>query len=114
MANYCYNYIEITRDSTKESNFNSYEIKTSFESRWVPPIEDFKILEKLGFKIDCIYIEEGNGFAGRYHNGIEEYVEYDFLDSNWRDNIYSEKLLKMMETHYQEFIESGWHDDYTS
>lgn len=79
------------------------QIGITFDSAWSPPIEAYRKLEELGFRIEAKYYEPGLGFAGRYENGEEEYVEYDFSDDNWRESM-SDELADMLEPEYENFI----------
>jgi hypothetical protein len=43
------------------------EAAFSFSSAWSPPTEAMQALADAGFSLDLFYIEEGVGFAGRFH-----------------------------------------------
>lgn len=83
---------------------NGNEIYLSFDSAWAPPIGAYNKMLDLGFKIEAYYHESGMGFAGKYDNGEDEYVEYDFEDENWRDDI-SDDVADMLESEYESYLE---------
>lgn len=74
-----------------------------FDTAWGPPIEGYKKLNELGYSIEASYIETGCAFAGRYVDGEEEYVDYDFEDENWREGL-SDELAEMLECEYDSFL----------
>lgn len=47
-----------------------------FETAWKPPIKVFDELVRLGYKVDGMYLDEGNFFGGYYSNGINDVFEY--------------------------------------
>jgi len=59
-------------------------VYATFCSAWCPPIEAYRKLEEMGFKVLAFYYESGMSFAGRYENGNDEYVsEVDFSNDDW-------------------------------
>lgn len=52
-------------------------INISFQSAWAPPVEAYRKLEELGFKIDAKYYEPGMAFAGWYYDGTDDYYEFN-------------------------------------
>jgi len=48
----------------------------SFSSAWSPPIEIYKYMENLGFKINAAYYESGIAFYGTFKDGEEETSDY--------------------------------------
>ena len=54
-----------------ETNGEDHLVLT-FDSAWSPPIDFYKFLEDLGFIVRATYYEAGMGFAGSYHDGIDE------------------------------------------
>ena len=83
-------------------------ISTFFDSAWSPPIGAYVKLEELGFVIEAYYNEPGMVFAGRYVNGDEEYIEYDFSDEKWRETM-SDELADFLESEYESWL--MWQED---
>lgn len=66
-----------------------------FESPWSPPVEAYKKLLEMGFKIEAYYFEGGIGFCGQYVNGWDcEYSLEGMTPKQIRKHIPS-KLNKM-------------------
>ena len=73
-----------------------------FYTAWSPPIVAFERLSELGFKIQCVYLEEGAGYCGIWATDeIDECYEYDFDDPNWRDDIHDEEVLSRLNDEYE-------------
>ena len=83
-------------------------LSTTFNSAWSPPIEAYNKLQELGFVIDAYYSESGMSFAGRYVDGDEEYLEYDFSNENWRETM-SDELADFLESDYESW--QMWQED---
>lgn len=83
-------------------------ISTSFNSAWSPPIQAYNKLQELGFVIDAYYNEPGMSFAGRYVDGDEEYIQYDFSNENWRETM-SDELADSLECEYESWL--MWQDE---
>lgn len=61
-------------------------IELSFDTRWSPPIEFYKFMERnLNFKIKAFYVETGNNFYGVYENGVD--TSYEFIEIFTNPNI---------------------------
>ena len=56
-------------------------LTASFNSAWSPPIEAYRMLEDLGFKIKAYYFEGGMMFAGIYEDGDDDYYEIGGMNS---------------------------------
>ena len=53
----------------------------AFESAWSPPVEFYSFLvEELGFAVDAMYYEPGMGFAGRFYDGEDQFVQWTSLE----------------------------------
>jgi len=61
--------LELSEDGT--------EITGWFDSAWAPPVGAFEyyIRENTDVELLCYYEEPGMDFAGRWHNGADDYVE---------------------------------------
>ena len=44
------------------------KVQLSFDTAWQPPVAFFEKLTELGFDITAYYLEEGQGFVGKYTN----------------------------------------------
>ena len=51
-------------------------LKLYFETAWCPPIEFFKHMYTLGFKVIASYNEPGAGIIGKFRNGKDIFQEY--------------------------------------
>jgi hypothetical protein len=58
--------------TVSEDEHNAY---LYFDSAWSPPVAAYEKLETLGFKIYALYYEPGEGFAGIWENGSDEYYD---------------------------------------
>ena len=56
----------------------SDNITLDFRSTWYPPIKLYKQLEKEGYEVSALYLEESNDFAGIYSNGVDD--DYDMSE----------------------------------
>jgi hypothetical protein len=66
----------IDEESVEDDGSNGdLDISFSFLTAWNPPIVFYDKMVELGFVIDAIYAEQGNGLAGKYTNehGHEAY-----------------------------------------
>ena len=63
----------------------------SFDTAWSPPEGLYEHLVTLGFDVDATYCEPGVGFAGRWHNGEDDWYE-DF--SEFPDDLIEEYNLR--------------------
>ena len=53
----------------------------AFESAWSPPIQFYQFLEEeLGFVVNAMYYEPGMGFAGRFYDGEDQFVQWTSLE----------------------------------
>jgi hypothetical protein len=53
----------------------------AFESAWSPPVGFYSFLvEELGFAVDAMYYEPGMGFAGRFYDGEDQFVQWSSLE----------------------------------
>lgn len=53
----------------------------AFESAWSPPVGFYSFLvEELGFTVDAMYYEPGMGFAGRFYDGEDQFVQWSSLE----------------------------------
>lgn len=81
-----------------------------FDTAWSPAIEAYRKLSELGFDLDILYNEPGMCFAGRYTSeGDDYYVEYDFGNENWRDNIDDSEILELLENDYENWVQ--WQEE---
>jgi hypothetical protein len=56
-------------------------VKFYFQSAWAPPIEAYRKLEDLGFRINAFYYEPGVMFAGQYYDGEDDFYDLSSMDS---------------------------------
>ena len=53
----------------------------AFESAWSPPVGFYSFLvEELDFTVDAMYYEPGMGFAGRFYDGEDQFVQWSSLE----------------------------------
>jgi hypothetical protein len=45
---------------------NENQVGLSFDTAWQPPVVFYEKMTELGFKVDAFYLEEGQGFVGKY------------------------------------------------
>lgn len=63
-------------------------LSISFDSPWAPPIIAYQKLVEQGFKVHAYYHEQGMCFMGEWHDGEDDYIEYngaDDIPENWFD-----------------------------
>ena len=70
-------------------------LTASFNSAWSPPIEAYRMLEDLGFKIKAYYFEGGMMFAGIYEDGDDDYYEVGLMNSEQIDAELPKELDEM-------------------
>ena len=56
------------------------EANCSFDSAWSPPIGLYEKLVELGYKVHASYFEGGMSFCGIYHDGYDNYMEFQNKD----------------------------------
>ena len=56
------------------------EASCSFDSAWAPPIGLYNELIELGYDVHASYFEPGMCFCGVWHNGHDNYIEYQEKD----------------------------------
>ena len=79
----------------EEAEVQNGSFSVGFESPWSPPVEAYKKLVEMGFKIEAYYFEGGIGFCGQYVNGWDcEYSLEGLTPAQIRKRIPS-KLNKM-------------------
>lgn len=77
-----------------------------FETAWGPAILAYEKMSELGFDVDIVFHESGMCFAGRYTTENDEYyVEYNFENENWRDDIKDDEVLELLECEYESWKE---------
>ena len=54
---------------------NANTVELFFDTAWSPPIAAYSKLEELGFEVTGYYHEPGMVFAGKYHDGYDDYYE---------------------------------------
>lgn len=57
-----------------------YEVSLSPDTAWSPPVDFYNHLMELGYNVHASYFEPGMCFCGIYHNGHDNYVEYNDKD----------------------------------
>lgn len=58
------------------STGQTIEANCSFDSAWSPPIGLYEKLVELGYSVHASYFEGGMCFCGIYHNGYDNYIEF--------------------------------------
>lgn len=53
------------------------EANCSFDSAWSPPVGLYNELVRLGYDVHASYFEPGMSFCGIFHNGYDDYIEYE-------------------------------------
>jgi hypothetical protein len=56
---------------------NDGSLSFSFNSAWSPPIALYDFMTEQGYQIDALYHEDGVGFIGKYHDGVDECYDTD-------------------------------------
>lgn len=54
-----------------------YEVSISVNTAWSPPVDFYNHLTDLGYNVHASYFEPGMAFCGIYHDGYDNYVEYN-------------------------------------
>jgi hypothetical protein len=81
-----------------------------FDTAWGPGIRAYEKMSELGFEIDIVFHEPGMCFAGRFTSPDEEYyVEYNFANENWRDDVDDDQVLELLEYEYESWLE--WNEE---
>ena len=80
-----------------------------FETAWSPAIAAYEKLEELGFELNVLYHEPGMCYAGQYVQGDNEYVEYDFSNPDWREDLLNDDILELLENEYEHW--QMWNDE---
>jgi hypothetical protein len=60
--------------------FDKNNVYFAFESAWAPPVYFYQFLEELGFAVNAMYYEPGMGFAGRFYDGEDQFVQWTSLE----------------------------------
>ena len=85
----------------------------NFDTAWSPPIAFYEFIESEEggcWQVDAMYEEPGMSFVGRYADGFDDYQEYDFDNTDWRDSM-SEDMIEFadLESRYEDYLE--WRED---
>ena len=85
-------------------------ISIGFDSAWGPPTTLYEYLTEQDWSVSARYEEPGMSFVGSYEDGIDTYVEYDFTDPDWRDQI-DEELIDFagLDFAYENWLE--WQEE---
>lgn len=67
------------------NDFDDHMLCVYFDSAWSPPVEAYKKLEELGFRVDAMYYEPGMGLCGKYDEFGDDF--YDISNMNVSDVI---------------------------
>jgi hypothetical protein len=78
----------------EEAEVQNGSFSVGFESPWSPPVEAYKKLVEMGFKIEAYYFEGGIGFCGSFIEYDNEYSLEGLTPAQIRKRIPS-KLNKM-------------------
>lgn len=57
-------------------------LHTYFDSAWSPPVDAYKKLEELGFRVDAMFYEPGMAFAGTYSDGNCDDISLEGMSAN--------------------------------
>lgn len=60
-------------------------LTVSFQTAWAPPEGIYQALLDKGFEVFATYAECGMGFAGWWHNGEDEAVEFQLTEEDWEN-----------------------------
>lgn len=85
-----------------------------FQSPWCPPLMILNKLEKIGYKIECAYLEDGMGFAGVYEDGIDRDIGdvYElFKNEDWAELADNDMLSDMLQYEYESWLENKEEDE---
>lgn len=78
-------------------------LSASFASAWSPPIEAYETLKEKGYKISAFYSEMMMGFAGRFEDGMQEFIaSVNFEKDNWREAM-SDELADYLESDFYQW-----------
>lgn len=69
-------------DTAQELSDDCTEIKLYFDTAWAPPIQWYEQMRDIGFTIQGFYHESGMTFVGCWEDGVDDYYEYESLNSN--------------------------------
>jgi hypothetical protein len=86
------------------------EVSGWFETPWGPGIRAYEKMSELGFDMEVIFHEPGMCFAGKFTSPDEDYyVEYNFENDNWREEIEDTDVLEMLEYEYENWL--SWNEE---
>jgi len=60
-----------------KKNGDKYEVCVGPNTAWSPPIEFYNHLVDIGYNVHASYFEPGMAFCGIYHDGYDNYIEYN-------------------------------------
>ena len=85
-------------------------LTANFASAWSPPIEAYEKLKEQGYKISAFYSEMMMGFAGRFEDGMQEFIpSVNFEKDNWREGM-SDEMADYLEIDFLQWLD--WTDAY--
>ena len=85
-------------------------LTANFASAWSPPIEAYEKLKEQGYKISAFYSEMMMGFAGRFEDGMQEFIpSVNFEKDNWREAL-SDEMADYLESDFLQW--QDWTDAY--
>lgn len=85
-------------------------LTANFASAWSPPIEAYEKLKEQGYKISAFYSEMMMGFAGRFEDGMQEFIpSVNFEKDNWREAM-SDEMADYLESDFLQW--QDWTDAY--
>jgi len=81
-----------------------------FETAWTPSIKVYDELVRLGYKVDGMYLDEGNFFGGYYSNGVDDSFEYP--GELYLNGILSEEYIKTfnLEQEYSNYSDPEYYE----
>ncbi len=65
-------------------------LHTFFDSAWSPPVDAYRKLEELGFKVEAMFYEGGMAFAGEYSDGNCEDISLEGMSADDIERDYAE------------------------
>lgn len=74
------------------SDISDGTLNTVFDSAWAPPVDAYRKLEELGFRVSATYYEPGMAFVGRYSDGEDDYYEFGDMSADEVQNMLPEEL----------------------
>jgi hypothetical protein len=103
---------DVTHVTTWERD-DEMSISMSFDTAWGPPtaLYDHITEEDNGnWDVFGMYAEPGMSFVGEYTDGFDNFIQYDFEESDWRDSI-SEDLIDFagLDYEYENWLE--WQEE---